>query len=155
MSAETIKLWIKSLGRGYSELVAKGIVPDQPLVKPFEESNWPVMHPMPGLELVFRGETKRMEQVMITLVTTVGQPVYTGELPPPFGLTMNLSAVRAVLGLPCESRGPGKLPGGLGIRGGWDAYPVADIHPDAKVTFSYLENLRVNNVSFSLIDKGQ
>jgi len=155
MDAETIKFWIKNLGRGYAELVANGIVPDQPLVKPFEESNWPAMHPAPGLELVFWDETKCMEQVMIILVTTVGQSVYTGELPAPFTLSMDRKAVRSVLGQPRESKGPGNLPGGLGMRGGWDSYPLPDdIHPNAKVTFSYLENFVVNNVSFSLIDKG-
>lgn len=155
MNAETITLWIKSLGRGYAELIAEGIIPDQPLAKPFEDSSWPTMHPAPGLELVFWDETKRLEQVMITLRPTVGQAVYTGKLPAPFTLNMDRQAARTILGEPMKSKGPTKLPGGLGMRGGWDAYHLSsETHPNAKVTLGYLENLVVNNISFTLIDTG-
>ncbi len=53
MDAQTIKLWVKSLGMNFTELVADGKIPNLPLVKPFEDSNWPTMHPVEGVELLF------------------------------------------------------------------------------------------------------
>jgi hypothetical protein len=41
------------------------------------------------------------------------------------------------------------------MRGGWDAYRLSsELHPNAKVIISYLENFAVNNISFSLISSG-
>ncbi|AZD92173.1 hypothetical protein C4K11_2669 [Pseudomonas chlororaphis subsp. aureofaciens] len=92
---------------------------------------------------------------MITLLPTVGQPVYTGSLPSPFILEMDQKSVRNALGEPMASQGPVTLPGGRGKRGGSDTYRLsAETHLNAKVTLGYLENLAVNNISFSLIDKG-
>lgn len=152
VNAQTIQLWVASLGLGLSELIAKGVIPNQPLTKPFRESNWPTMHPFEGVELVFKDDTKCLEQVMITLISTAGQPIYKGDLPAPFTLTMSQQDVRNAFGGPIASKGSAKLPGGLGMRGGWDAYKLSEeIHPNAKVILGYLENLTVNNISFSLI----
>lgn len=155
MDAQTIKLWVKSLGMNFTELVADGKIPNLPLVKPFEDSNWPTMHPVEGLELLFSDKTKSLEQILITLIPTVGQPVYSGALPTPFLMRMNQQSVRSALGEPMDSKGPARLPGGLGMRGGWDAYRLSsESHPNAKVIISYLENCAVNNISFSLINSG-
>jgi len=155
MDAQTIKLWVKSLGLGFTELVTDGKIPNQPLVKSFEDSNWPTMHPVEGLELLFNDTTKSLEKILITLIPTVGQPIYAAGLPAPFALRMNQQSVRSALGEPMESRGPVRLPGGLGMRGGWDAYRLpSELHPNAKVVISYLENFAVNNISFSLISSG-
>ncbi|MCK6191058.1 pyocin immunity protein [Pseudomonas sp. EYE_354] len=153
MDAPTIKLWVESLGLGFTELVADGKIPDQPLVKSFEDSDWPTMHPVDGVELLFSDTTKSLKQILITFIPTVGQPVYTGGLPTPFSLMMNQQGVRSALGEPMESRGRARLPGGLGIRGGWDAYRLpSELHPSAKIIISYLESFAVNNISFSLIN---
>lgn len=155
MDSQTIQLWINSLGLGFAELVAKGTIPNQPLIKPFGQSNWLTMHPVAGVELVFKDETNYLEQVLITLISTVGQPVYTADLPAPFTLNMNQRWVRSVLGEPMETKGPAKLPGGLGMRGGWDAYRLSTgSNLSAKVTFGYLESLAVNNIGFSLLKPG-
>ena len=152
MDAQTIRLWVTSLGTNYAELIAARKIPNQPLTKPFEGSNWPAMHPADGLELVFNDETKCLEQVLITLVPTVGQPTYSGDLPAPFSLKMNQQSARSFLGEPMASKGPEKIPGGLGVRGGWDAYRLSgDIHPNGKVIICYLEDLSVNNICFSLV----
>jgi hypothetical protein len=155
MDAQTIKLWVKSLGLSFTELVTDGKIPNQPLVKSFEDSNWPTLHPVEGLELLFNDTTKSLEQILIILIPTVDQPVYAGVLPAPFALRMNQQSVRSALGEPMESRGSARLPGGLGMRGGWDAYRLSsELHPNAKVIISYLENFAVNNISFSLISSG-
>lgn len=89
MDAQTIMLWLKSLGNEFTELVATGKVPNLPLVKSFEDGNWPTMRPVAGQELLFSDKTKSLKQILITLIPTVGQLVYSGELPAPFALRMN------------------------------------------------------------------
>lgn len=154
MDALAIKLWVKNLGLGFTELVAEGKIPNQPLVKSFEDSNWPTMQPVEGVELLFSDTTTSLKQILITLIPTVGQPVYAGGLPSPFSLMINQQSVRSALGEPMDSRGRARLPGGLGIRGGWDAYKLfSEWHPNAKVIIGYLENYAVNNISFSLINE--
>lgn len=153
MDAPTIKLWVESLGLGFTELVASGKIPNQPLVKPFEDSDWPTMRPVEGVELLFNDRNKSLKQILITLIPTVGQPVYAGGLPAPFSLMINQQSVRSALGEPMDSRGRARLPGGLGIRGGWDAYKLSnEWHPNAKVIIGYLESYAVNNISFSVIN---
>ncbi|WP_256677460.1 DUF6392 family protein [Pseudomonas sp. L13] len=154
MDALAIKLWVKNLGLGFTELVAEGKIPNQPLVKSFEDSNWPTMQPVEGVELLFSDTTKSLKQILITLIPTSGQPVYAGRLPSPFSLMINQQSVRSALGEPLDSRGRARLPGGLGIRGGWDAYKLSsEWHSNAKVIIGYLENYAVNNISFSLINE--
>ncbi|AZE78443.1 DUF6392 family protein [Pseudomonas synxantha] len=155
MGAPATKLWVESLGLGFIELVASGKIPNQPLVKPFEDGDWPTMRPVEGVELLFNDRTKSLKQILITLIPTVGQPVYAGQLPQPFKLDMDQRYVREVLGVPIKSKPSVKLPGGLGMRGGADIYHLDQkAHPNVMVTLSYLENFRVNNISFSLIDSG-
>ncbi|WP_417703348.1 DUF6392 family protein [Pseudomonas sp.] len=157
MDALTINRWVGGLGSTYDELVTKGVVPDQ-LLKPMfdtRENEELLQSPAPGVKLWFWAETKCLEKVMITLIPTVSQPVYTGSLPAPFTLSMDQKYVRAALGEPMVSKKPVKLPGGLGMRGGSDTYYLDQgTHPNIKVTLSYLESLAVNNISFTLINKG-
>ena len=117
MDAPTIKLWVESLGLGFTELVASGKVPNQPLMKPFEDSDWPTMRPVEGVELLFNDRTKSLKQILITLIPTVGQPVYAGGLPAPFSLMINQQSVRSALGEPMDSRGRARLPGGGWVYG--------------------------------------
>ncbi|EIM15276.1 DUF6392 family protein [Pseudomonas chlororaphis] len=157
MSTITIQQWINGLGRTYEQLVAAGVVPNSPLIPLFEGSDNDdlIQRPAPGVELWFGAKNRCLEQVMIALLPTVGQPVYTGSLPSPFSLEMDQKSVRNALGEPMASQGPVTLPGGRGKRGGSDTYRLsAETHLNAKVTLGYLENLAVNNISFSLIDKG-
>lgn len=158
MDAVTITRWIKNLGRPYGALVAENIIPNQPLTPLIsgsvsEES---IQSPAPGVKLWFWAETKQLEKVMITLIQSVdGQAVYAGELPAPFTLNMDQAGVRALLGTPMESKGPVKLPGGLGMRGGWDAYRLQEkTHNNARVGFSYTADMKVKTLTFALLNPG-
>ncbi|WP_143480628.1 pyocin immunity protein [Pseudomonas fluorescens] len=152
MDAPAIKLWVESLGLVFTELVASGKIPNQPLVKPFEDSDWPTMRPLEGVELLFNDRTKSLKQILITLIPTVGQPVYAGGLPAPFSLMINQQSVVLWENLLIREVVPG-FQGGLGIRGGWDAYKLSnEWHPNAKVIIGYLESYAVNNISFSVIN---
>ncbi|WP_268746780.1 DUF6392 family protein [Pseudomonas chlororaphis] len=53
----------------------------------------------------FWAENRRLEQLMITLLPTVGQPIYTGSLPSPFIPEMDQKSVRNALGEPMASQG--------------------------------------------------
>ncbi|WP_347168911.1 DUF6392 family protein [Pseudomonas salmasensis] len=157
MDAVTISRLVGGLGFPYRKLVSEGLIQDLLLKRLFDTSDNEelIQNPEPGVKLWFWAETKRLEQVMIVLIQTVGQPVYVGQLPQPFKLDMDQRYVREVLGAPTKSKLSVKLPGGLGVRGGADIYYLDQkAHPNVMVTLSYLENLRVNNISFSLIDSG-
>ncbi|HBO4049209.1 DUF6392 family protein [Pseudomonas aeruginosa] len=158
MDAATINRWVKSLGRTYDELVREGVVPDRPLTPLLSggESEELIQSSAPGVKLWFWAETKRLEKVMITLIQSVeGQEVYAGELPAPFVLRMDQNGVRELLGKPLESKGPVKLPGGLGMRGGWDAYLLQEkTHPSARVGFSYTADMKVKTLAFALLNPG-
>ncbi|MBU3055799.1 DUF6392 family protein [Pseudomonas indica] len=153
MNAAMINRWIGSLGRTYDELVSEGAIPNQ-LPKPMFDSDDNedlIQNPIAGVKLWFSAKTTCLKKVMVTLVQTVGQPVYTGELPPPFTSSMNQKYIHGTLGMPVISKTPAKFPGGLGVQGGSDTYLLNfDTPADINVTLGYLENLVVNNISFSL-----
>lgn len=156
MNATTINLLVKSLGLNFDELVANGEISNQPMTKLYDESDWLTLVQESGLELNFWAETKRLEKVLISLIPTEkGDPVYMGELPAPFSLNMDQAGVRALLGKPMESKGPVKLPGGLGMRGGWDSYRLQEkTHPNAQVGFSYTADMKVKTLAFTLLNSG-
>ncbi|WP_248803588.1 DUF6392 family protein [Pseudomonas sp. MWU13-2100] len=154
MDSATVNRWVKSLGRHYDQLVAEGTIPSMPLQELYEGRDWLDIEPAPGVGMEFWTDTKRLEKVLFTLIPTEhGDPVYKGELPVPFSLKMDQAGVRALLGKPMESKGPVKLPGGLGMRGGWDAYRLQeDTHPNARVGFSYTADMMVKTLAFALIN---
>ncbi|NVZ80331.1 pyocin immunity protein [Pseudomonas yamanorum] len=157
MDAEKIQHWVTALGREYHELVREGTGSGAPLMPLFEDDDNEdlIQKPIAGIELWFSADTHRLKEVLIILVQTVGQPVYIGQLPAPFTLNMDQSFIRNVLGTPMDSIPPARLPGVLGIQGGSDTYAMDQkTHLNVKVTFSYLENLVVNNICFSLITEG-
>ncbi|WP_226478688.1 DUF6392 family protein [Pseudomonas sp. MWU16-30323] len=154
MDSFTINGWLAGLGRTYGELVSEGTILNLPLKSMFDTSDNEdlLQNPAAGVKLWFWADSRRLKKVMITLIQTVGQPVYTGQLPEPFALHMDRGSVRNFLGEPNESKLPVKLPGGLGMRSGSDTYYLTQkAFSNVKVTLSYLENLSVNNISFSLI----
>lgn len=152
MDATIINRWIKSLGRTYDELVTKGIIPDIPLQELYAGRDWLHIEPGAGLELDFGAENKHLAKLHIILIQVVeNQTIYSGELPAPFSLKMDKAGVRALLGNPISSKGTVKLPGGLGMRGGWDVYRLQEeINPDAKVWFNYTADLMVYSIVFTL-----
>lgn len=153
MKAMTLIKLVDGLGQTYDGLIAEGLIPPKQL-KPLLDTPDNIdliQNPVPGVKLWFRKETGKLEKVMVTLIQTVGQKVYTGELPLPFKPGMNQSMVRRLLGAPVSSREPAKLPAGLGVRGGSDTFNLdAHRHPNTQVTLGYLENTEVNNICFSL-----
>jgi hypothetical protein len=158
MQAAIINRWVKNLGRNYDDLVSEGVIPDQPLAPLLsgDVSEELIQSPVPGVSLWFWTQTKRLEKVMITLLQSVeGQEVYAGELPAPFALKMDKNSVHELLGKPMESQGPVKLPGGLGMRGGWDAYRLQEkTHHNARVGFSYTADMKVKTLAFALLNPG-
>ncbi len=155
MDAKIIESWIKNLGQPYGTLVAKGLIPNQPLQELYKGRDWLDIEPAPGLELSFWAETKRFERLFITLLSTVeGTTEYKGELPKPFAPVMSQSGVRAIFGEPMESQGPTKLPLNTMV-GGFDAYRLDPAtHPNMKVSFQYTITMQVKTLVFSLIDRG-
>jgi len=90
MDSFTINGWLRGLGRTYGELVSEGTILNLPLKSMFDTSDNEdlLQNPATGVKLWFWADTKRLKKVMITLIQTVGQPVYTGQLPEPFVLNM-------------------------------------------------------------------
>lgn len=154
MDAKIIESWIKNLGQTYDTLVAKGLIPNQPLQELYKGRDWLDIEPAPGLELSFWAETRRFERLFITLISTVEDaPEYKGELPKPFVSAMSQAEVRANFGEPMESQGPTKLPLNTMV-GGFDAYTLDPAtHPNMKVSFQYTITMQVKTLVFSLIDR--
>ena len=158
MDGSTVRSWVQGLGQNYGALLLRKVIVKEKLMPLFDsyDNEELVCDPVPGVTLWFWSETKVLEKIMITLIETVGQPVYKGMLPAPFSLDMDQTGVRNILGGPIAVKRPGRLPGGLGMRGGSDTYYLDPVeYPNTKVTLSYLESLKVNNISFSLINKGR
>lgn len=156
MSATTLIRLIDCLGKNHDFLVSEHLISSSPL-KPLVDSpdNTDLIHnPMPGVKLWFSTETKAREKVMITLIGTVGQKTYNGELPSPLQSSMDQNAVRNLFGTPASSKQPTTLPAGLGVRGGSGTFHLdPQRHSNTQITFGYMETLKINNICFSRISK--
>lgn len=153
MDAKTIERWIKSLGLPYSTLIARGIIPDQPLTELYSGRDWLTMKPENGVELSFRADTRCFERLFITLIRTVDdQTVYHGELTQHMAPMMTQSGVRTTFGTPSETGGPRRIPI-LGMVGGHDAYPLETaMNPHGRIVFQYAADMRVKTLLFALMD---
>lgn len=159
MNAALINQWIANLGRSYDDLIAKGVISDQPLVSLLadDDNDEMIQYPLVGVELWFWGKARKLEKILLTLIPTdQGDEVYKGSLPLPFELSMSRSSVRGQLGTPMASREAARIPGSGGqMFGGWDAYRLDEIaHPNTRVGFSYSADLMVKSLAFALIDTG-
>lgn len=65
MNTETISCWVKGIGRTYDELIAEKVIPNLPIMRLYEGSEWLTMTPHAGLELIFWADTRRLEKVLI------------------------------------------------------------------------------------------
>ena len=145
------------MGRNYAELVSEGVISSQsltPLLDVSENKEW-VQYPGQGVELWFLKENKIFEKVLLTLGQTGnGGPAYNGSLPSSFERHMTQSSVRSQFGMPAKSLGSTIIPGSGGKKiGGWDAYKLhQEIHPGARVGFSYSAEMTVETLAFSLND---
>lgn len=155
MDRNNIHQWISRLGQFHDVLQKTGVITDQPLIELFPGIDEVFLVPESGLELVFWAETKRYESLFITLIKTTPSTIeYKGELPPPYTKNMIKSDVRTIFGEPTESSGPITMPDPVGKIGGWDCYHLDSIaFPNKKVFFSYTRDLKVDSLSFTLIDK--
>ncbi|AKV09339.1 MULTISPECIES: DUF6392 family protein [Pseudomonas] len=156
MTNTNIEAWIDNLGQSYNDLIALGIVPDQPLKELYPGRDKLHLNPEVGIALSFWAESKQLETVFVTLIKTTPSTVeYKGELPTPYKLALTQSDVHALFGEPMESRGPIKMPQPMGQTGGWEAYPLDPaVHPGKKVVFQYTAAMEVKTLVFTLIDKG-
>lgn len=153
MGSATIERWIKHLGGSYDSLVATGVIPDLPLQELYEDSDSLEIEPVQGIELSFWVETKDLELIRVSIEDIPGGiPPFRGELPPPFADAMCQKQVHQIFGRPMFSKGAREL-SGTGL-GGWDTYQLSDTyHPAALLDFQFNEDLKVSNITFSLIEK--
>jgi len=156
MSAETIENWIRALGSDYDELVAQGMIFNQPLQALYPDCDLLDIETEVGVSLTFWAETKRLETLFVTLKKTTPSTVeYKGALPVPFESAITQSDVHTAFGQPMESRGPIKMPKPMGQTGGWESYPLDPVmYPGKKVVFQYTSAMEVKTLVFTLIDKG-
>lgn len=149
MNPESIKELVGALGQSYSELIERKLIPSDPLVKQYEESDWLTLDVDVGIDLEFWAESKVAEKIHIVLIKTMENiSSYQGELPPPFSRNMDRAGVRSVLGTPEETREPFKMPV-IGLVGGWDFYAYPE-RPEIRVFFSYTAEMKVDTLSFIL-----
>ncbi|WP_339492142.1 DUF6392 family protein [Pseudomonas sp. EA_15y_Pfl2_R67] len=151
-----LEVLIERVGSQYEVLVDEGILPDQPLAEMFEGDDQLWLEPESGIDLKFWRETRRLETLFISLIqTTPSTKEYKGELPAPYVSKMTQSDVHTIFGEPMASKGPIKMPVPIGMTGGWDSYPLdPERYPGKKIVFKYTEDMRVDTLVFTLIDKG-
>lgn len=156
-NAQAIELWIKKLGKSYSNLVNSNLVPAQPLARLYEDSQSLEVEPCQGIELSFWFETQRFEAIYITLISQVPdqEQAYSGTLPPPFDLLKTQVDVRATLGAPYKSKGAESWIGPPAFKmGGWDFYELdSSLNPNCQVEFQYDQKMNIYLLSFSVFDK--
>lgn len=155
MDSETVESWIRNLGGSYDHLIARGVISNQPLHDLYGGNESLELEPVPGVEFSFWAATKRFEAIQITLVGHLNDelPLFTGELPAAFKASTQLQ-VRQIFGKPLRTHGPFEIPNSLQVMGGWDTYQLPHtLHKAALVDFQYTEDLRVDRLVFSLIDR--
>ncbi|WP_426103003.1 DUF6392 family protein [Pseudomonas sp. PSPC3-3] len=157
MDSGTLESWIKNLGGSHDHLVAQGIISNQPLYDLYGGGESLEIEPVPGVELSFWAATKRFEAIQITLrdgVLSGGMPIYTGGLPVPYDIAKTQYQVRAIFGEPLRTQGAVEIPDSIETMGGWDSYQVPPtLHNAAFIDFQYAEDLHVDRVVFSLMDR--
>jgi hypothetical protein len=156
MKASELELLIECIGSPHEALVKQGIIPDLALTEMYEGRDRLGLDPEPGIELDFWRETGRFERLFVTLIrTTPSTTKYNGELPMPYVSEMTQSNVHAIFGEPMASKGPIKMPVPIGMTGGWESYLLGqERYPSKKIVFKYTEDMKVNTLVFTLIDKG-
>ena len=151
MNSESIKKIVGALGQSYGDLLKKNLIPETPLEKQYEDSEWLTLDVDTGVDLEFWGESKVAEKLHIVLIKTMDNiPAYQGELPPPFSRSMDKTDVRSILGTPEKTKEPFTMPV-IGLVGGWDYYAYPD-RPDIKVFFNYTAEMKVDTLSFILMN---
>lgn len=154
MNSVNMERLIKNLGCSYDALIANKVIDNLPLQDLYEDGESLEIEPVPGIELIFWPETLRFEVIYITLKDDQNSnvPLYTGQLPEPFGSLSDQSQVHKALGEPMFSKGAMELQGT--DLSGWDTYQLeSQWHPAALVEFQYVNQMKTSKVLFSLIDR--
>ncbi|AWK40823.1 hypothetical protein GPY51_16190 [Photorhabdus laumondii subsp. laumondii] len=148
-----IMTMIKSLGQTVEQLVEKKLISDKKFEYLFEGADTFNYEPEAGLILVFDDKSRKLRSVEFTLISISGRSgnseMYHGEMPPPFTLSMDKVAVRALLGEPDVTSGETKIPV-IGVVGGHDCYirKLHFIYPNTNIRVLYLIDLRVRGLVF-------
>jgi len=154
MNSVNMERLIKNLGCSYDALIANKVIDNLPLQDLYEDGDSQEIEPVPGIELIFWPETQRFEVIYIALRNSADsdQPLFSGDLPDPYGSLSDQEAVRKTLGEPMFSKGALEL-WGTGLSG-WDTYQLNPIwHPAALVEFQYIKNMQISRLQFSVIDR--
>jgi hypothetical protein len=154
MDAATISRLVQGMGLTYEELVAQGESIERPTGKLYDEFDWLTVVVEPGLVLDFWEDSLVLEKVIIdVLPLEEGRRFYTGELPAPFSRTMTRAEIRALLGTPLQSEERRPSADGQRMLNAWESYRLpTSLHPKARVGFSYSADMRIKNLTFTLLE---
>lgn len=158
VNAQAIELWIRNLGKSYSDLVLREVIPAVPLSRNYEDSQSLEIEPCPGVELSFWFETQSFDAVYITLKPqeVANANFYQGDLPSPYNQLKTQEDVHHRLGQPYRSRGAMSWKDGETEfkMGGWDFYMTDEsLHSSCEVEFQYDEDLQITLIGFSTKNK--
>lgn len=150
MKAEVIEKVIRFLGRPHIDLLAGGVIPDEPLLQIFPGSEHVYFEPEDGVEMTFSSEESVFIKLFILLKETTPSTLeYEGELPGKLQKNMDQNWVREVFGVPEETHGPVKLPQPTGWTGGWDTYDYdSSLFPGITLVFKYSAEMKVEALVF-------
>ncbi|MCT8349811.1 DUF6392 family protein [Photorhabdus temperata] len=148
-----ITAMIKSLGQTVEQLVEKQLISDKKFEYLFEGADTFNYEPESGLILVFNDKSRKLISVEFTLISvssgSSSSETYYGEMPPPFTLSMDKTAVRALMGEPDVASGETKIPV-IGVVGGHDCYirKLDSMYPNTNIRVLYLADLRIRGLVF-------
>lgn len=150
MKTEEIEKIIRFLGSSHLDLLAGGVIPDEPLLQIFPESEDVYFEPEEGVEMTFSSEENVFIKLFILLKETTPSTLeYEGELPGKLQKHMDQNWVREVFGVPKETHGPVRLPQPTGWTGGWDTYDYdSSLFPEITLVFKYSAEMKVVTLVF-------
>lgn len=150
MKADEIENVIRFLGHSHVDLLAGGVIPDEPLLQIFPGSESVYFEPEEGIEMTFSPEESLFIKLFILLrETTPSTLEYEGELPGKLQKDMSQDWVGEVFGVPEETHGPVRLPQPTGWTGGWDIYDYdSSLFPGTVLVFKYSAEMKVETLVF-------
>nr|WP_036774032.1 DUF6392 family protein [Photorhabdus australis] len=150
MSVEEL---INNLGKTVDQLIENQVISVNKFEYLFEGADTFNYEPKAGLILVFDDKSRKLRSVEFTLISisrrSGNSEMYHGEMPPPFTLSMDKVAVRALLGEPDVTSEETNIPV-IGVVGGHDCYirKLQSVYPDTNIRVLYLKDLRVRGLVF-------
>lgn len=150
MKAEEIEKIIRFLGHSRIDLLAGGVIPDEPLLQIFPGSENLYFEPEDGVEMTFSPEGEVFMKLFFMLKETTPSTLeYEGLLPGKLRKDMSQDWVRETFGAPKENHGPVRLPHPIGWTGGWDIYDFnGSQFPEVELVFKYTSEMKVETLVF-------